>query len=147
VLTEKIGILYLTLMTTIKKAALAVIKDGKILMVRSHKSPTRFFTLGGKYEEGEDDLACLTREVQEEVSSRLDPAQLVFLHEFTGPADGKPGVDLVIRLYRGELLDSPVAGNEIAEVSWLGAEAMGGPQLTDMGTIIFTWLKENNYIS
>jgi 8-oxo-dGTP pyrophosphatase MutT (NUDIX family) len=134
-------------MTIIRKAALAVIRDGKVLMVRSHKSPTRYFTLGGKYENNETDIECLTREVQEEVSSRLDPGQLVFLHEFTGPADGKPGVGLVIRLYRGELLDSPVAGNEIAEIAWLGAEALGGPQLTEMGTIIFTWLKENNYIS
>ena len=54
-------------MRIIKKVALAVFKDKKMLQVRSKKHPEVFFTLGGKIEEGETDIECLKREINEEI--------------------------------------------------------------------------------
>ncbi|HCB22720.1 TPA: DNA mismatch repair protein MutT, partial [Candidatus Daviesbacteria bacterium] len=50
-------------MRIIKKIALAVFKDRKMLQVRTSKQPEVFYTLGGKIEKGETDLECLRREV------------------------------------------------------------------------------------
>ncbi len=133
-------------MDIIRKAALAVIENGKVLMVRSHKNATKFYTLGGKYEPGEDDIECLTREVKEEVGARIDLKSLKFLHQFHGPAQGKaPNTELIIRLYSGTLLNSPVPSHEIAETRYFDTSAPD-EHITEMGRKIFAWLKTYNYI-
>lgn len=45
--------------TIIRKTALTVFKDQKMIMVRSSKNPDVFYTLGGKIEEGESGIDCL----------------------------------------------------------------------------------------
>jgi 8-oxo-dGTP diphosphatase len=135
-------------MNTIRKAALAACENGKVLMVRSHKHPTRFFTLGGKYEGNETDIECLVREVKEEANSRIDLPSLKFLHEFRGPAHGRAEpADLVIRLYFGKLLDAPTTTADTAEVKYFNTSDLEGPHITEMGKQIFLWLKAHNYIS
>jgi len=64
----------------IKKIALAVFKDRKMLQVRTSKQPEVFYTLGGKIEKGETDLECLRREVKEEIGCEV--TSIKFLHEF-----------------------------------------------------------------
>lgn len=53
------------------KVGLAVIKDRKMIMVRNAKHGEVFSTLGGKIENGEDDIACLVREVKEEADTTV----------------------------------------------------------------------------
>lgn len=130
-------------MDSIKKVALAVIKDRKVIMVRSKKHVSTFFTLGGKIESGETDVECLRREVKEEVNSDID--NIEFLNEFENEAFGQDEKRLIIRLYKGKLLHEPCASSEIAEIKYFDSSA-DKEVLTKMGKQIVTWLKDKDYI-
>lgn len=131
---------------TIRKVALAVFKDKKLIVVRSHKNPEVFYTLGGKIEPGESEIDCLKREVGEEVGCQLDDKSLKFLHEFEEVAHGKENTWLHIRMYIGKLIGTPQPSSEIAEVSWFDT-ATDKKHLSDMASRqIFPWLKANGYI-
>jgi len=99
-------------MKIIKKVALAVFENKKMLQVRSKKHPEVFFTLGGKPEEGEDDIACLKREVREETGCMIDEPSLKFLHEFEDVAHGKEETVVNIRMYEGKLVGLPQPSSE-----------------------------------
>jgi len=57
----------------IRKVALAVFKDKKLLCVRSRSQEEVFYSLGGKVESGESDMEALRREVQEEIGCTKHP--------------------------------------------------------------------------
>jgi 8-oxo-dGTP pyrophosphatase MutT (NUDIX family) len=132
-------------MNVIKKVALAVFKDRKVMFVRSHKNENTFYNVGGKFEEGETDVDCLVREVKEEVNSELDRNTIKFLHEFETEAHGKENTMLNIRLYSGELLHEPKPSSEIAEIKYFDSSA-SEDKVTIMGKAILDWLQEHNYI-
>jgi 8-oxo-dGTP pyrophosphatase MutT (NUDIX family) len=109
----------------------AVIHDdaGRVLLVRKQGSST-FIQPGGKREDGEDALATLARELQEELGVTLVDGSAVRLGEFEADAVNEPG-----RRVRGEAfavrIDGvPVAQAEIAEIAWLDVERItrGGPE-------------------
>jgi 8-oxo-dGTP pyrophosphatase MutT (NUDIX family) len=129
----------------LKKVGLAVIKDRKMLMVRSAKHGDEFSTLGGKFEAGEDDMACLKREVKEEADAEVNVESLQFLGEFRGAILGRENTFITIRLYKGELLSEPVPSSEIVEIRYFDSKI---PQkhLTPASAKIFAWLKAHDYI-
>lgn len=129
----------------IKKVGLAVIKDRKMLMVHNKKHGTQFSTLGGKYEQGEDDIACLVREVKEEVGTEIDLESLEFLGTFEGAVIGRENTFVNIRLYTGALLGEPKPQSEIDELKYFESNI---PQenLTPASEKIFIWLKKHDYI-
>ena len=134
-------------MKIIKKVALAVFKDKKLLQVRSKKQKEVFFTLGGKIEEGEDDLTCLKREVGEEVDCEIDEGSIRFLTEFEDAAHGKDGDLVNIRMYEGRLIDSPKPSSEIAEVDYFDTKSDKANLSEIAQRTIFPWLKINGYIN
>lgn len=134
-------------MKVIKKVALAVFHDKKMLMVRSHKKEKVFYSLGGKLEAGESDLECLKREIKEEVGCVIDPKSIQFLNEFEEIADGKKDAWLKIRMYTGELIGEPKASSEIAGIGWLDSNSDPNKLSIMAKKQFIPWLKQYGYIN
>src|SRR3989304_6731526 len=107
----------------INKVALAVFKDNKLLLVRSHKNEKVFYSLGGKIDEGETDIDCLKREVREEIGCDIDLKSVKFLNQFEEIAHGKENTWLVIRMYEGKLIGEAKPSSEIAEIGWFDSKS------------------------
>lgn len=133
-------------MRVIRKIALAVFKDKKILMVRTHKNEQVFYSLGGTLEEGESEIECLLREVKEELDVDIDQESLEFLEEFDGPAHGKENTLLNIRLYKGDLIGEPKPSQEIVEYQYFDT-SIDPKHLSEMAIKFFSWLKKQGLIN
>lgn len=129
----------------IRKTALAVFKDKKMLMVRASKHADAFFTLGGKIEDGESELDSLHREVLEEAGAKIIPDSIEFLNEFEAPAFGKENTLVNIRLYTGELDREPFPSSEIEEIQFFDSK-VDLKHLTAITIEMFKWLKNHGYI-
>lgn len=134
-------------MDIIKKVALAVFKDKKMLQVRGKKRKNVFYTLGGKFEEGEDDIACIKREVKEEIDCEIDGDTLKFLTEFEDIAHGKGDTLLNIRMYEGKLIGTPKPSSEIAEIGYFDTLSDKKNLSVIAQRTIFPWLKRHDYIN
>jgi len=130
----------------IRKTALAVFKDKKMIMVRNDENDTVFYTLGGKIEEGETGIECLEREVQEEVGTKVTPGSLKFLKAFEAPAYGRENTLVNIELYEGVLIGAPTPSSEIVEIDYFDS-SVDKKHLTPITLDMFSWLKANGYIN
>ncbi|WP_433923886.1 NUDIX hydrolase [Vreelandella sp. 21] len=105
------------------KIAAAVVSDssGRLLLVR--KQGTRFFMQpGGKIEQGEEAIAALCRELEEEVGLRIASDQLLPLGMQRALAANEPDTVIEAQLF-SLVIDQPVhAGAEIAETVWVTRE-------------------------
>lgn len=131
----------------IKKVALAVFKDKKILLVRSSNKDEVFYTLGGTLKMGEEEIECLKREVWQEVGCAIEIDSLKFLHEFLGPAHGHKNTLLNIRLYAGELKGESRVSSEVFEIGYFDCKSPKKHISEIAQTKIFPWLKKNGYIN
>ena len=96
--------------TTLRIVAAVVERpDGRHLLVRK-RGTQAFMQVGGKIEPGEEPLAALLREFEEEVGLRLDPADVETLGRFGAPAANEPDHIVDAYAYRVRLR----AGAEIA---------------------------------
>jgi 8-oxo-dGTP pyrophosphatase MutT (NUDIX family) len=76
--------------TTLRIVAAVVERsDGRHLLVRK-RGTQAFMQVGGKIEPGEEPLAALVREFEEEVGLRLDPADVESIGRFGAPAANEP---------------------------------------------------------
>jgi 8-oxo-dGTP diphosphatase len=99
------------------KIGLAVVQGDSLLLVR--KWGTSFYILpGGKPESGEDDLAALAREIDEELGCDLDLTRVQYLGAFQDRAAGQPNVQVTVRLYAGTLIGHPSPQAEIEQLIW-----------------------------
>lgn len=130
----------------IKKAGLAVFKDGKILFVRTSKQKEVFYTLGGKYLEGESDVDCIKREVKEELGCDVDMNSLKFLQEFEDEAHGGQAM-LNLRLYEGRLIGDPKPSSEIVEIGYFDTNSDKKNLSIIAQRTIMPWLKKHGYIN
>lgn len=109
---------------TIHKVSLAIVKDKKILLVRS-RGKEAFYNLGGKVEGTETDEECLTREVKEEINC------------------DKVNTLLKMKLYTGNVVGIPKASSEIEEIEYFDSripEEYTNPMLRK----ILAYLKQKN---
>ena len=102
--------------------------------------------MGGKIEEGEDDLACLTREVKEEIGCGIGQSSIKFLHEFEDAAHGKQAM-VNIRMYEGKLAGEPKPSSEIAEIGYFDSKSDPKNLSLIAQRTIFPWLKKQGYIN
>ena len=133
-------------MKIINKVALAVFKEKQMLQVRTSKQEEVFYTLGGKYEEGESDIECLKREVKEEIGCNIDEDFLKFLAEFEDVAHEDQGM-LHIRMYEGELIGEPRPSSEIVEIGYFDSKSNPKNLSVIAKRTIFPWLKKKGYIN
>ena len=86
-------------MKVIDKLAWVLIRDGKLLAVRS-RGKELFYLPGGNREMGESDEQALVREIKEELSVDLELTSIKYMNTFTAQADGKAeGVSVKLTCY------------------------------------------------
>jgi 8-oxo-dGTP pyrophosphatase MutT (NUDIX family) len=109
---------------TINIVGLAVFKNKKIIMVTNYSDKHAYYFLGGKIEKGETEIEALQREILEEADVEIDLNSLQFLKEFESPAHNHVNTNVNLKLYKGELLGTPVPSTEILDIQYFNA-AMG----------------------
>ena len=115
-------------MRTIKKSALAIIRDNKLLVVRKSGS-SDYLMPGGKPEGKETAVEALKREITEELGCSVAESSLVFLGNFEDfTAEGTSRVS--IELFTGDINKDPVPSSEIDELLWVSASDSMNPFLT-----------------
>lgn len=131
----------------IRKVALALFKDKKLMQVRDNKNDEVFYAVGGKVEPGESDMQCLKREVKEELDVDLEDSTISFLHEFTGPAHNKSNTLLNVKFYEAKLVGEPSPAEEIVEIGYFDSSS-DLKHLSEIGREqFFPWFKEHGYIN
>lgn len=131
--------------TLIDKLAWIYIKDRKILSTRS-KGKDAWYIPGGKRKGNESDHEALIREVKEELTVDIIPETIKHLGNFQAQAHGKPeGVLVHMTCYTAEYKGDLTPSAEIEEMAWLQSNT--DPKLlSPVDCIIFSYLKENNFI-
>lgn len=115
-------------MKLIKKSAMAIVRDNRLLVVRKRGSKD-YLMPGGKPEGKETPIEALAREMKEETGCSFDAASLTFLGHFEDfTSDGKAKVS--IELFTGELLGTPTPSSEIEELNWISAADAINPFVT-----------------
>jgi 8-oxo-dGTP diphosphatase len=111
----------------------AVIRDdrGRMLLVRKRGTST-FMKPGGKRDGGEDDLATLARELDEELGCRLVEAEL--LGNFSAPAANEAGFTVQSATYLASVEGEIAARAEIEELAWIDPAAPGALRLAPLLT-------------
>jgi 8-oxo-dGTP diphosphatase len=99
----------------LRVAAVAVVENGRLLLVSKTAAPDVFYLPGGKPEPGESAEDCVRREVREELGVELDA--LAFHETIHAPA-ALEGVPMAMDVFRAGLAGEPVAAAEIANVTW-----------------------------
>jgi 8-oxo-dGTP diphosphatase len=95
--------------------AAAVVDARGLLLVSKHAAPHVYYLPGGKPDPGEAPLACLRRELAEELGVGLeDPEHFDEVH---APA-ALEGVDMHMTVYLARLIGTPSPTAEIAALRW-----------------------------
>lgn len=134
-------------MKIIRKVALAVFKDKKMLQVRSYTQQSVFYTLGGKPKEGESDIEALKREVKEEIGCDIEKSSVNFLTHFEDVAHGKENTLVNIDMYIGKLIGEPVPSSEVVEIGYFDTNSPKENLSVIAQRTIFPWLKVHGFIN
>jgi 8-oxo-dGTP diphosphatase len=114
----------------------AVIRDasGRLLTVRK-RGTERFMLPGGKREPGEDDLAALARELDEELGVAMVSAGL--LGRFEAPAANELGATVRSCAYLVEIEGEIREQAEIEELLWIDPAA---PPAVSIAPLLTLWI-------
>jgi 8-oxo-dGTP pyrophosphatase MutT (NUDIX family) len=128
------------------KAALALVKDNKVLMSKNF-NVDKYYIPGGTIEENETDIEALIREVKEELSVDVVEETIKFIGIYEDVATNQPDKIVQIRLYSADILGELKPDNEVEKLGWFGKdddwEILGTvaktkimPALVDMGMVM-----------
>lgn len=111
----------------------AVIRDdrGHVLLVRKRGSDT-FIQPGGKREPGENSLATLAREIDEEIGCRLRLETAVRLGEFEDDAVNESDRRVRGEVFIVEVEGTPAARAEIEALAWVNPADPGGLRIAPL---------------
>lgn len=115
----------------IRIVAALVMREGQLLLVRK-QGTAAFMQPGGKIDPGEDALACLRRELAEELGCGFDEAGARRIGLFQAPAANEPGRTVEADLYEVSLIGAPGPRAEIAELAWIDPRDAGGAVLAPL---------------
>ena len=106
------------------RAGLAVMREGRLLMVR--KSDGVYWAIpGGHVEKGETPGQAVTRELEEELQVHVIEDSVRILGTFVDRA-ADTGEQFSLTLCAGEILGTPTPSAEIAEYIWYGGTLPDG---------------------
>ncbi|MGK0364078.1 MAG: 8-oxo-dGTP diphosphatase [Saprospiraceae bacterium] len=128
----------------IDKLAYILIANRKILSTRS-RGKTKYYIPGGKRELGESDWEALFREIQEELSVKLEQETCQYYGTFEGQADSHAeGVIVKMTCYIADYEGELKAASEIAEIVWLNSDNIN--DISPVDKLIFADLRTKNLI-
>ncbi|MFB2598860.1 NUDIX domain-containing protein [Herbiconiux sp. P17] len=108
-----------TPLPTIRVAALALVRDRRVLMVTARARDV-YYMPGGKIDAGETAAEAAVREAFEEVTVRVDAANVHPLFTVTVQAHGEPEGRLVeMQVFEGVTPDAPTPSSEVDAVHWV----------------------------
>lgn len=128
----------------IDKVAWLHVVDGRILCARSRGKDT-YYVPGGKREAGETELETLAREIEEELSVRIQPESAVHYGTFEAEAHGKTdGAIVKMSCYTAEADGELSPASEIEELAWLTYQDKG--RVSEVSRLIFDRLYETKQL-
>ena len=118
--------------STIRIAAAVLIdKEGQTLLVRK-RGTLAFMQPGGKIDPGEQAVEALARELHEELNLHIDPAQALYLGQFSAPAANEPGFTVQAKLFQLHIDVAVTPAAEIEEIRWIDPAGDGGLHLAPL---------------
>ena len=110
-------------MSDFLKVGLLVVKniggEKKFLVCQKDNFTSQYIMPGGQIDK-DDEIECLQDEIREELDSDFDVDKLEFIGTYEDVAAGALDKKVVIKLYKGELLENPKPSSEIIKLIWLG---------------------------
>ena len=94
--------------------------DKFLVCEKDKKDVTSDYLMPGGQLEELSDLACLRREIREELNCAVNFDTLRYLGLYQDVAAGFTDRFVRIKLYSGELIGQPVASSEIKHLHWIG---------------------------
>ena len=92
--------------------------DGRVLLVRK-RGTTAFMQPGGKRDPGENDIAALSREIDEELGCRVVANSVQALGTFDCSAANEPGFQVRAAVYAVDVEGAVAARAEIEQIVWV----------------------------
>lgn len=111
-----------------------VVRDNKVLLVRRSKEPySGFWSLpGGAVELGETVREALVREVREETSVEVEPAEVLDVTDVIRRDKSSIPVHYVVVTFKAFYLDGfPAPSSDVSETGWFTLSEARSMQLTD----------------
>lgn len=93
------------------------------------KRVQQYIMPGGQLEE-KSDKECLQREIKEELDTEIEEKSIELIDEYTDVSAAGPDRDVMIRLYKGDLVGTPKPSSEIGGLHWVGKEDINNPKVS-----------------
>ena len=110
-------------MSDFLKVGLLIVKniggEKKFLVCQKDNFTSQYIMPGGQIDK-DDEIECLQDEIREELDSGFDVNKLEFIGIYEDVAAGALDKKVIIKLYKGELLENSKPSSEIIKLIWLG---------------------------
>ena len=131
-------------MKVIDKLAWIELQNQSILSTKSY-GKDKYYIPGGKREVGETDEQALLREIEEELSVKLQAETLKYIGTFEAQAHGHPdGVMVKMTCYSGKYTGELKASSEIEVIQWL--KYADQDKIAEVDKLIFDYLREKGLL-